>query len=550
MSLIRFHKVKKSFAGVDVLDGVSFELGHGARVGLVGENGGGKSTILKLMAGRLAPDAGTVGVARSATVWYVPQTPENGGAATALDEVFEARPVLAALRLSMSDLERRIEAGSPSDAAEGTRYAEALAEYAELGGYGFEQDARDALAALGIGPDTAAQPLASLSGGERARVALSKALLADPDLLLLDEPDNHLDLAGLRWLQEMLCRRRGAFVLATHDRTLLEQAADAILEIEDGRVTAEAGSFAAFLERKRERLEGQMHEWVEQQRRVRRLQASAREVEQRARDIEASTVNFHYRKRAMKVAARAVALKQRIERQIEGEDAVEKPRPGREAIRLELGPPAARSRWLLRAEHLQKSLAGRLLFQDAHLGLQRGQRVAVVGPNGSGKTTLLEVLLARQPADSGEVWRAPGARVFYCDQRHGGLDPRRSVYEQMTADTALDATQIHHLLARLLFRRDAVHKRIGDLSGGERTRLVLALLVNAAADLLVLDEPTNHLDLGGVEVLEQALSAFDGAVLFVSHDRQLVESVATEVLELRDGLLSPQEPVPAAPARG
>ena len=529
MSLISFRNVAKAFGSSTVLNRVSFELPYRGKVGLVGENGCGKSTVLKLITGAAEPDSGEVSVAGSARLWHVPQMPELSSQRAAYEEVLWARPALSDMRQRMLAAEARLGEPTGSEA-----YADAVAEFAEAGGYRFESEAAEALDALGLDEAQTRLPVNRLSGGEQARVALAKALLAAPSVLLLDEPDNHLDIDGIVWLEGMLKRYRGAMILVTHDRELLDRVVESIVEIEDGQATHERGGFSEFLERKRDRIELQKRQYLEQQRRVRKLQEAVSRIDGQARGIEQGTKNDHLRRRAKIVARRATVLKRRIERQLEGEQRIDKPREERDRIQMELAARRQHERTVLRLERVTKSLGGRTLFTDVGLDLSRGQRAAVVGPNGGGKTTLMEVALGIQPADVGSVWRSPAASAFYCDQHLGGLPQAMSVYDTIVKHTDLAHTQIHYLLSKLLFKGDAVHKPVDGLSGGERTRLVLALLMNTRADLLMLDEPTNHLDLPSIEVLQEALQSFDGAVLFLSHDRRFVSAVATDVLELRE----------------
>jgi len=529
MSLVSFNNVTNEFGGVRVLKDVSFELADEGKVGLVGENGSGKTTLLNLIAGALKPDSGVVHVARSAGVCYVPQTPELRSDRTAYEEVLAARPSLFATRRKMLSLEPEI-----ANERAAASYAEVVAEYSASRGYEFERKTREALVSLGLGEEQIGLSLNRLSGGERGRVALAKALLANPTLLLLDEPDNHLDIEGIRWLEGVLKRYPGAFVLVTHDRELLDRAVDSIVEIEDAKVTVERGGYADFLKRKQKKLEAQKRQYLEQQRRVRKLKEAVNRAEGKGRGIERRTIHFHYRKRAAKVARRAVVIKRRIERQLEDEMRVEKPRTERDRVRVDLAPPKWHAATVLRMEGVAKSFGDRPLLADVSVELSRGQRIAIVGPNGCGKTTLMEIALGIQPADDGDVWLSEGASVFYCDQKQAGLKPELSVYESVAEETDLNHNQTHYLLAKLLFKGEAVGKKVAVLSGGERTRLVLALLMNTRADVLMLDEPSSHLDLPSIEVLEEALRSFAGAVMFISHDRRFVNAVATDAYELRD----------------
>ena len=534
MSLVRFSKVRKSFGGSDILANISFEIGRGRKIGLVGPNGGGKSTILKLITGELNPDGGSVTVARSAHPWLVAQMPDLTSTRTALEECLAARTELVELRRNLLSMEKRLESRDWKEDNLSVNYAEAVAKYSDAGGYLFEKDAIDTLIGLGIRRELHNRLFPSLSGGEQARVALAKAMLAAPSLLLLDEPDNHLDLAGIRWLEKMLSGFRDSLVLVTHDRELLDGVVDGIIEVEDGRVEAASGAYSAFLERKRDQLERQKREFLEQQRRVDRLRAAISRASGQAQGIENRTIHFHYRKRALKVARRSVTMKRRLQRELNGVNAVAKPREPGDGIRIELPAERIRKGILLEMRGVGKSLGGRILFQDLYLQLSAGERLAVIGPNGSGKSTLLKISLGLEAPDEGEVGLPPVKHTFYCDQHHGGLKQELTIREQFEDETGMELNQIHYLLARLGFRREAIHSKVSSLSGGERTRLVLALLMNTPASLLVLDEPTNHLDLPSIEVLQEALHTFPGAVLFASHDRRLIEHVATDVIDLED----------------
>jgi ATP-binding cassette, subfamily F, member 3 len=421
------------------------------------------------------------------------------------------------------------------DNATATGYADAIAEFAALSGHQIEQEARDNAHALGLSETTLALPLSQLSGGERARVALAQALLAHPPLLLLDEPDNHLDIQGIEWLEQMLLRYDGTVVLITHDRELLDRVAQQIIEVEDGQVTQVRERFADFLVHKRERIELQTRLYLEQQRRVTKLKESIRGIETHARGIENRTIDFHYRKQAAKIARRAVMMKRRLQRQLESEAHIEKPKGEREKMSVAFDSTSRRAGEVLQLSGICKSFGERLLLQDIDLRLSRGQRLALIGPNGCGKSTLMQIALGLQPTDRGEVWLAPNVSRFYCDQQQAGLDPELSPADLLERHTQLNYNQIRYLLDRLLFKDESVHNPIRHLSGGERTRLLLALLMNARADLLLLDEPTNHLDWSGIEALQIALANYDGALWLISHDRRLIQNVATEVVELSEG---------------
>jgi ATP-binding cassette, subfamily F, member 3 len=527
MSLVTLSDISIQYAGCDVLDNITFTLTRNTCTGLVGENGGGKSTILRLIASTVKPDSGTVSVSRGTRIAFVEQEPVFRTDRTTLEEVISSRDELYRIQEEMRALE------TCEDDESIVRYAALVAQYSDADGYSFEHEAASALEALGITGNALDQLLSTLSGGERARVALAKGLLSDADLLLLDEPDNHLDIAGITWLGNTLLRLRCAALIVTHDRDLLDRVADSIIEIEDGHVSHEHGSLSEFLRRKRDQIDLQKRQYREQQRRIRGLEQAIDGMERHARGIENRTIHFHYRAKTARIARQAVTMRSRLEREIEREERIDKPREERRAIRLEVSAPKGwKAGTVLSTTGLTKSYDDQVLFSSVNLTLSHGQRIAIVGPNGSGKTTLLNILLGQEEADEGDLWTSSRAHTFYCDQRHSGLCLDTTVFDTIARDTELNRTQIRYLLAKLLFRGDDVEKPVSTLSGGEKTRLVLALLMNTHADLLVLDEPTNHLDVPGTEVLQEALMSFEGALLLVSHDRRLVNAVATDIYEL------------------
>ncbi|MCB1187209.1 ABC-F family ATP-binding cassette domain-containing protein [bacterium] len=532
MALLALQGVSLHFGAADVLEDVNLVLEPGMKSALVGENGSGKSSLLALLAGTLDPSAGSIERQRGLRIARLEQLPDYDAGSTALDVVFDARPELAQLRRNIAALD---EAEMNDDTA--LLYAELVAEFQAGGGYEFEARCRQALAGLGLAEEAAERPLATLSGGELARCGLARALLTDCDLLLLDEPDNHLDIDGIRWLEQALVDYPGSLLVASHDRELLDSIANCVVDLEDGTARLERGSLEAYFERKRERIERQKLEYLEQQRRVEKLRASIRGAEQQARGIEHGTIHFHYRKIAKKIARTAVVRKRRLERELASESSVEEP-VERSVARLDIGSASHGTSGLLWLDGISAGYGEQALVSNASLTLKRGQRLAITGRNGSGKSTLLKCITGELEPMTGEAWIAGSASVFYCDQQQAGLDHELSLYEQLELSSPLTANQIHYLLARIGLKGRS-EQLVGTLSGGERTRLLLSVLMNTHADLLILDEPSNHLDLPSIEVLQAALVGFSGGVLLVSHDRHLVQHVATYVFELKDGRLSP-----------
>ncbi len=533
MALLSFHEVGMHFGAAEVLSGISLAIEPGMKIGLVGENGSGKSTLLRLATGELTADTGRLEQARGLRMACMEQLPQYPAGSLAIDLALTARPRLAELRRRC----RQLEQAAAEDSAAALEYAEAVAGYEALGGYSFESDVRRVLDGLGLDEASLSRPPEQLSGGEGARLALARALLSEADLLLLDEPDNHLDLAGIRWLEQSLRDYSGTLVIVSHDRELLDHVVDSVIELEDATARLEHGGLAEYFERKRLQHERQKVLYLEQQKRVQRLRADISRIEQSARSMEHMSTNDHWRRIAKKVAKTAVVRKQKLTRELEGEQAVARPQE-RGRIGLSVGDAGRGSRSLLWVEELSLAYGERLILDSVNLRLERGQRIAITGGNGCGKTSLLDGLVGELEPLGGRVWLAGSAELFYCDQQQAGLDPQLSLYEQLEQSSPLTANQIHYLLARIGLKGRA-DQLVGSLSGGEHTRLLLSVLMNTHADLLVLDEPSNHLDLPSIEVLQEALLGFSGGVLLVSHDRRLVANVATEVYELRGGRLLP-----------
>jgi len=521
--LLRLEGVARSFPTKSLFEGVDLTVNAGDRVGLVGSNGAGKSTLLGIAAGLEAPDAGRVVRPRDVRVGLLRQEVDPKGEASAREEVASALAVLSELERELRELEARMarhgEAGEevPGELAE--RWDRAHAAF-EFGG-GFEREARveRVLAGLGFDAATASRPLSALSGGWRVRVELAKLLVSAPDVLLLDEPTNHLDLPSIEWFEATLAEFRGGVVLISHDRTFLRRHVTRVAELDAGRFTITPGSFDHYLaekERRREQLEAARAQ-------------QGRELAQAERLIE----RFRYKaSKARMVQSRIKAL-DRVER-------IEIPVESRARIRLRIPAPRRSGDEVLRLRGVHKRYGERRVYAGIDFLVRRGERVALVGPNGAGKSTLLRIAAGVLPCDAGE--RILGHHVevaFYAQHQLEVLDPGRTVLEELerVAHTD-DVPRLRSHLGAFLFSGDDVSKRVFVLSGGEKARLALARMLLRPANFLVMDEPTNHLDLAACEVLEAALGDYAGTLLFISHDRSLIDALATRVVEVRDGVLT------------
>ncbi len=520
MPLVSVSNLTKTYAGDPVLAGVSFAIEPGDKLGLVGRNGAGKTTVLRLAAGLDTPDAGAISVRPGAVVGYLAQLPEAAQDRTLWDEAVAAFAGLRDVERRLHEAEARLAA--PAVHGDEGRLAETLEEYGRLrdrferaGGFTYEVEVRRTLSGLGFGQEQFHQPLASMSGGQRARAALARLLLAAPDALLLDEPTNHLDLDALEWLQEFLQQYRGAVLLVSHDRYLLDAVTTRTLELEDGRIEEYPGNYSSYTVERAAR-------------HARRQDAFERQQE----EIEALK-EYIRRNRAGQKARQAKSREKRLARI----EPIQAPRTAR-TLSLRLEAPRRGPQVVLRARGVTRRFGDTDVLRDVSFEIRRGEKVGLVGPNGAGKTTLLRLVAGSDTPTDGVVELGPGVRLgYYAQDVEETLDGAHTVIDEVLGARPLSPEQVRALLGRFLFSGDAAYKRIGQLSGGERRRVALAKLVLDRPDLLLLDEPTTHLDLPSLEVLEAALRTFSGAILLVSHDRYLLEHLTGRLLILTDGAL-------------
>jgi ATP-binding cassette subfamily F protein 3 len=547
MPLISATDLAKSFAGVPVLAGASFALEPGEKAGLVGRNGAGKTTLLRLLAGLDAPDGGGVALRPGTTAGYLPQLPAVDETRTLWDEAASAFAAAREAEQRMRYAEAQL--ALPEVHGDEARLSEALDAYGRLrdlfertGGFTYEADVKRTLAGLGFQEDQWTRSLASMSGGQRSRAALARLLLASPDLLLLDEPTNHLDLDALEWLQAFLQSFRGAVLVVSHDRYLLDAVTARTLELDAGRIEDYPGGYTAYVAEREAR------------------RARRQELFERQREEIAALEEYVRRNRAGQKSRQAKSREKRLEKIVR----LEAPRTVRgPAFRLDA--PRRGPQLVVRLRRLGKRYGDTPVLSDVSLEIRRGEKVGVIGPNGAGKSTLMRIIAGLEPPSAGLAETGPGVRVGYFAQHaEETLDLDLTVLDAVLGDRAMSPEQVRRILGRFLFSGETVYKRLGDLSGGERRRVALARLVLDRPDLLLLDEPTTHFDLPSLESLEQALTAFEGATVIASHDRYLLDHVAHRLLIVdagsvrdvpgpyhayREALSAAAGPAPAAPAR-
>jgi ATP-binding cassette, subfamily F, member 3 len=528
--MLRLRGIVKEFGGRRILDDLSLEVGRRDRLALIGENGGGKSTLLRLIAGRLEPDAGTVHRAADTRVGYLEQS-AGGSGREGLDTLLERG--LERLRPGLAALWRGAAAGDPA----------AVDELLNRRGYGLAERLTRIAERLGLAPERLDGPPLTLSGGELARFDLAVLLTAEPELLLLDEPTNYLDLEGLARAEELLAGYPGAFIVVSHDRAFLDAVAAETLELEDGRLRRYHGGYSAYRERRDAEIAAAWEDFHQAKRERRKLLAGMNRRLGIVRTIEGKGGGFagtahanrrgsmYYDRKAAKLSKTVKVVQRRIA-EIESERLTPP-----KSYTLRIAPPlggAERSAELAaRADDLfYAHPGGPELFGGLELRLWRGRKLQLTGPNGGGKTTLIRLLLGELRPNRGSCGLGANVTVFHADQRTLGLPIGETVWDCLRLRSDADRRELRHLLARLLFRESDLGKPVEVLSGGERSRLFLALIGATRANLLILDEPTAHLDLQSIEALEEALAAYDGSLLFVSHDRAFGERLANERLEI------------------
>ncbi len=519
MELIRFQNVRMDYGHREVLSDVSFRINAGEKAGLIGPNGAGKTSIARLIAGDAPAAGGIITRASGLRIGYVRQRVEHDESATVIDSV------LAAQRRAYSDVqesEERLARTSADDMQDALdAYETARATYARTGGDALRARAAAMLDALGLA-GRGEQRVSALSGGEKNVLSLTQALLAEPDLLVLDEPGNHLDFAGIAWLERFLAQFRGAVLLISHNRYLLDRVAEHIFHLEDGGVTSYAGNYSAYRATALRGKLAQRADYVADQKRLAQLEALVKRFEEFAR--RTADPAWGKRLRARKSQLRRAK-----------DDATEKPTAEASKIRMNFTVEASRADIALQVRGYSKSFGERTLFDGADLEISCGERVALLGPNGCGKTTLVRDIIAVGAWDHDVLRIGPSLRVGYCAQDQEVLQGERTVLGQMIADGVASRDRAFNLLRQFMFGRDDLDKRVGDLSGGERNRLQLARLIAQQPDFLILDEPTNHLDIPSCEAIEEALTEFKGTILAVSHDRYFLDKIAGRVVEVRDG---------------
>ena len=516
--ILSCQNISKAFVENQVLKNVSFHIEDHEKAAIVGINGAGKTTLLRIIVGEMTPDDGQVVLAKDKTLGYLAQNSTVDTSHTIYEELLSVNADLLRLEEKIRECENNMKH------ADGDALEDLMKQYTSLthafetgGGYLYRSELVGVLKGLGFTEDEFSKPVATLSGGQKTRVALGRLLLQNPDLIILDEPTNHLDMNSIAWLETYLLNYKGAVLIVSHDRYFLDRIAGKVIEIDQSKATTFMGNYSDYAVKKEQLRVAAWNAYMNQQ----------REIKHQEEVIE-KLKSFNREKSIKRAESR--------EKMLDKIEVIEKPSEVRTDMKLTLTPRILSGNDVLTVEHLSKSFDSHKLFTDVNFEIKRGEHVAIIGDNGSGKTTLLKILNGLVPADQGTFRLGSNVEIGYYDQEHHVLHSEKTLFEEISDDYPyLNNTQIRNVLAAFLFTGEDVFKRISDLSGGERGRVSLAKLVLSNANFLILDEPTNHLDIMSKEILEDALNGYEGTILYVSHDRYFINRTAHRILDLTEG---------------
>ena len=513
--ILSVSNIQKSFNEVPILKNVSFHIEDNEKAAIVGINGAGKTTLLRIIMGELPADDGLVTFSKDKTVGYLSQHEAVSGENTIYQELLSVKQDILDMEQQMHTIELQMKTAS-GDLLDKLmdNYAALTHAYETGGGYAYRSELVGVLKGLGFAEEEFSKSVSTLSGGQKTRVALGKLLLLKPNLIILDEPTNHLDLQSIAWLETYLLNYKGAVMIVSHDRYFLDRIANKVIELDNTAATVFSGNYSSYAAEKEMLRTAAYHAYLKQQQEIKHQEA----VIEKLRSFN--------REKSIKRAESREKMLQKME-------VLDKPVEVRADMHLTLEPKFQSGNDVLHVEGLSKAFGPLTLFEDLSFDLKKGEHVAVIGDNGTGKTTILKIINELLPPDRGTIRLGTNVAIGYYDQEHHVLHPEKTLFQEISDDyPTLNNTEIRNTLAAFLFTGEDVFKTIKTLSGGERGRLSLAKLMLSEANFLILDEPTNHLDIMSKEILEDALCAYTGTVLYVSHDRYFINKTAHRILDL------------------
>ena len=513
--ILACQNIEKSFDGVTILQDASFHIEEREKAALVGINGAGKSTLFRIIVGELTPDNGQVILAKGKTLGYLAQHQEMENQLTIYDCLLQVKQHILDMEIRMREMEAEMKHTTGEALTKlMDSYSRLTHEFEMENGYAYKSELTGVLKGLGFQEEDFQKQVSTLSGGQKTRVALGRLLLSKPDIILLDEPTNHLDMDSIAWLETYLLNYPGAVFIVSHDRYFLDKVATKIVEIDNGKVSSFTGNYSAYSEKKALIRKAAYQAYLNQQQEIKHQE-----------EVIAKLKSFNREKSIRRAESR--------EKMLDKMEVLEKPVEIDSSMKITLKPRITSGNDVLTVEGLGKSFPPLTLFEDLNFSVKRGERVAIIGNNGTGKTTILKILNEIVPPDTGCFHLGSKVHIGYYDQEHHVLHNEKTIFEEISDDfPKLTNTEIRNLLAAFLFTGDDVFKPIQALSGGEKGRVSLAKLMLSEANFLILDEPTNHLDITSKEILEEALSNYEGTVLYVSHDRYFINKTATRILDL------------------
>ena len=513
--ILSCQNISKAFHEQSVLSGVSFHIEDQEKAAIVGINGAGKTTLLRIIIGEQTPDEGVVTFAKDKTFGYLAQNQNVDSEKTIYDELLSVKADVIAMEEKIREMELSMKnlSGRELDLLMES-YTRLMHSFELANGYSYKSEIVGVLKGLGFSEAEFNKKISTLSGGQKTRVALGRLLLVNPDLIILDEPTNHLDLNSITWLETYLLNYKGAVLIVSHDRYFMDRIAGKIIELDQTKATSFTGNYSDYAVKKEQLRTAALNAYLKQQQEIHHQEAVIEKLK-----------SFN-REKSIKRAESREKMLNKIE-------VLEKPTQARTDIHMTLIPRITSGNDVLHIDGLEKSFGSQMLFSGLEMDIKRGEHVAIIGDNGTGKTTILKIINGLLDADSGSIVLGTNVHIGYYDQEHHVLHPEKTLFEEISdAYPYLNNTEIRNTLAAFLFTGDDVFKRIEHLSGGERGRVSLAKLMLSESNFLILDEPTNHLDIASKEILEDALNAYEGTLLYVSHDRYFINRTASRILDL------------------